>query len=337
MVDPVPGITVTAPVSAQLSWEYEPRHNRIAALYEHGKRSQWNATTDIDWSVDVQFGSPLPDESGFGLATYESSPLASFGRPAWDAFRWEFQCWMLSQFLHGEQGALVATARLAECHPDVEAKLFAANQVGDEARHVEVFARYLRDKIGFSYEISSPLAALLEDTVGDSRWDITALGMQIIIEGLAMAAFRVGAKTFHDPLVRQITTLVARDEARHISFGILSLEGFYDEMTTAERADREHFVLEAASAMRRRFLLEDIWERMGVDVAVGSEFAATSAVMISYRHALFAKVISALARIGLMTDAVREGFEKLDLLHGRRLKPSLLGVQGSLDDTADHG
>src|SRR4051812_17578152 len=98
---------VTTQVEARLAWDYEPRVARMVSLYERSKAAQWNASTDVDWSLEVEFGRPLPDDSPFAMASFEASPLARHGRPMWDRFRWELQSWMVSQFLHGEQGALV--------------------------------------------------------------------------------------------------------------------------------------------------------------------------------------------------------------------------------------
>jgi hypothetical protein len=307
-------VTIRAPVEATLTWRYDPAEPRVMALYERAKQAQWNAATDIDWSQDVPFGAPLPDDSAYAMAAFEASPLAARGRPMWDAFRWELQAWMVSQFLHGEQGALVVAGRLVEVVPDVDSKFYAASQAADEARHVEVFARYLRDKLPATYPVSGPLQSLIAHILSDRRWDVTALGMQIMVEALAMAAFRLADTTFHDGLIKDITRLVARDEARHISFGVMSLGGIYREMTRAELADREDLVLEAAYLTRRRFLLEDVWERLDVPRADGMAYAGTDHLMIKYRQTIFAKVVSALRSIGLLTDRVRDGLLDLGLL-----------------------
>lgn len=320
------GLTLITPIGAHLTWNYEPGTPQLLDLYERGKRGQWNASTDVDWSVPVEFGELLRDQSDYAVASFNDSPLARYGQDAWNTFRWEFQSWMVSQFLHGEQGALLSAARLVEVVPGIDAKYFAASQVADEARHVEAFSRYLRENVPEKYPVCSGLASLLTDSLSDSRWDITALSMQIIVETLAMAAFRLADKTFHDDLIRQICRLVARDEARHVSFGILSLHDAYLELSAAELAEREEFVLEAAHQTSRRFLLEEIWERMGVPRDEGLEFARSSQLMIRYRQTIFASTVAALRRIGLMTDRVRAGFEALDLLGfaGKRLTDSTL-------------
>lgn len=316
------GWSVTTPIETRLTWDYDPRGGKIEALYERAKQAQWNASTDVDWSVEVPFGAPLPDDSAFAMASFAASPLARRGRPMWDTFRWELQAWMVSQFLHGEQGALVVAARLVEVVPDLDSKMCAASQAVDEARHVEAFSRYLREKVPQPYPVTASLAELLDDILADSRWDVTALGMQIMVEALAMAAFRLADSTFHDDLIKEVTRLVARDEARHVSFGVVTLDRVYREMTTAERADREELVLDAASLMRRRFLLEDVWERLDVDRAAGVDFAAHDELMVTYRRAIFSRVVVALSQIGLLTERVRDGLAKLDLLDfagGRRL------------------
>ncbi|MFV2101575.1 ferritin-like domain-containing protein [Micromonospora sp. LOL_024] len=312
---------VPARVDTTLTWDYEASDPRLVALYERAKAAQWRVS-DVDWSMHVPFGAPLPDDSAFAMAAFADSPLAARGRGAWDTFRWEFQSWMVSQFLHGEQAAMVVAARLVETVPDLDSKFFAATQAVDEARHVEVFSRYLREKIPEPYEVSPPLRELLTDILSDSRWDVTALGMQIMVEAIAMASFRLSNNSFHDPLIKELTHLVARDEARHVTFGVLSLTGIYDQLTTAERAEREELVLDAAALIRQRFLLDDIWQRLEVDRADGVAFATNHDLMIKYRQAVFSRVAVALSQIGLMTDNVRTGLDKLGLLQfaGERLR-----------------
>ncbi|WP_117210552.1 ferritin-like domain-containing protein [Allorhizocola rhizosphaerae] len=297
-----------------LTWDYAPSAPRLRDLYERAKQAQWNASTDITWSLPVPFGSPLPDDSSFAMASFAVSPLARRGRSEWDRFRWELQAWMVSQVLHGEQGGLVVAARLVEAVPDLDSKYYAASQTADEARHVEVFQRYLNEHVADPYPVNESLRALIGDVITESRWDMAALGMQIMVEALAMAVFRLAQQTFHDDLIKEITRLVARDEARHVTFGVLSLSGVYPQLTAGELAEREELVLEAAALMRRRFLLEDVWERLDVPRAEGVDYAAHDALMVKYRQAIFAKVIAALRQIGLLTPRVRDGLAALDLL-----------------------
>lgn len=305
--------TVTASVGATLNWQYTDGSSRLHALYDKAKRSQWDVASDVDWTLDVPFGEPLAT-SAESLLSFHRSPLADRGCRANDRFRWELQSWMVAQFLHGEQAALVVAGRLVETLPDIDAKLCAASQAVDEARHVEAFSRYAREKLPDLYPVSPSLAALMRDVLADSRWDITTLGMQILVEALAMAAFRLANWTLHDDLIKRITSLVAGDEARHVSFGVLSLSDLYRELPAAELAEREDLVLEAAFLTRRRFLLAEVWERLDVPAETGAAFAVTEPTMIRYRQMLFAKIVGVLRNIGLLTDRVRGGLAELDLL-----------------------
>ncbi|MGQ4484661.1 ferritin-like domain-containing protein [Streptomyces sp. 372A] len=299
---------VDASIRACLTWDYSGRDSRIWKLYQRNKQNQWDADTEIDWSHDVRFGAPLSDDQSAGLASFVVSENSPVPRELLNSFRWEYQAWMVSQFLHGEQGALVTTARLVETVPDLEAKVYAASQVADEARHVEAFARYIDEKIGVSYPINPGLKSLLRDLLAESRWDVVYLGMQVIVEGLALAATRLASSGFGDPLITSITRMIAKDEARHIGFGVVSLTGLYNDMTTRERDEREAFLLEAVHLMSRRFLLREVWERMDLDVEQGLAFARTDPMMFGYRQLLFQQVIHVLRQLGLLTPKLRELF-----------------------------
>ncbi|MDX3535549.1 ferritin-like domain-containing protein [Streptomyces sp. MB09-01] len=307
-------LMVETAVSAVLNWDYDARTTRLSQLYESAKLAQWNASTDIDWSLPVGFGSPLPEGSAYALGTFRSSPLAHRGKAGWDAFRWEVQAWMVSQFLHGEQAALVSCARLAEVLPEVEAKLCAISQAGDEARHVEAFARYVREHVPDPYPVTEALRALFQDALVAREWEFTALAIQCLVEPVALAGFRLAEATFHDALIKQIVVRVARDEARHVSFGVLLLKDVLPELSDAERAHREEFVLEAIELLRLRFLLTDVWERLEVDRAAGVRFATYDPGLAAYRRSLFSRIVPMLAQIGLLTPTVVARLDRLDLL-----------------------
>ena len=165
--------------------------------------------------------------------------------------------WLFSQFLHGEQGALTVAARIVQSVPDMDSKFYAATQAMDEARHVELFARFMREKIGLYYPVNPDLAKLLADALSDSRWDMPYLGMQVLIEGLALAAFGVHRDIANNALVKQLLAYVMQDEARHVAFGRLALRDYYAELTEAERADREEFIVEGCYLMRNRFIARE--------------------------------------------------------------------------------
>jgi hypothetical protein len=272
-------------------------------LYSKAKRSQWNVTTDVDWSIEVD-----PLDTG-GLADYlpmiASDAFASFSEQERAEAAYGFNAWITSQFLHGEQGARLATAKLVQQVPDMDAKFYGATQVTDEARHVEAYARYLDEKLEKTYPVNANLQQLLELIIGDPRWDVTYLGMQIIVEGLALAAFGLIHQFSSEPLIKQITRYVMADEARHVAFGTLALDGVYVQMSTAERREREDFVLEAAWLMRDRFLAEELWAELGIDENDGLVASMRTPMLQLFQRVLFAKITPNLSKIGLLTPSLR--------------------------------
>ncbi len=285
----------------------------LAALNKQAKGQQWNAS-DLDWTIPSRFGSALPEDSAFALTAFRDSDLLSYGPRVWDAFRWEFQSWLITQFLSGEHAALMSAKRLLEIIADEDAKACIANQVADEARHVAVFTRYINEKVPDPYPLSPSFVRLLRDALNDTRWDFTVLGMQIVVEGVALAAFRLASKTFHDELIRRICRLAAKDEARHVSFGILSLDGFYGSLTQHEVRERQEFVLEALDLLGRSFLLTEIWERVGINRSDGYRFAENSSLTQEYRRAISMKALSCLDRLNLLTPDFRSRLGGVDLL-----------------------
>ncbi|MDZ7379527.1 MAG: ferritin-like domain-containing protein [candidate division KSB1 bacterium] len=299
---------------AIFDWEYKFRREELVRLYEKGKRLQWNASTDIDWSIDVdpeRVRQENIDAFDAVLQPPEKLDVATRRR-----LKHHMDAWMLSQFMHGEQGALLATAQLVCAVPFTEAKFYAANQVADEARHVEVYRRYLTEKLGLSYPVNPHLRTLLDQIIRDSRWDMVYLGMQIMVEGLALAAF--GLMRFiqpDEPLIQQITAYVMRDEARHVAFGVLSLEDLYtQQMSSSELKEREEFVIEAAVLMRDRLLMGEVWERVGLDPKVWLPWSLSTPFMIGFRQILFSKIVPNLKRLGLLTPRVRQKFQELGIL-----------------------
>ena len=258
---------------AIFTWDYEKgARPALNKLYEKAKKNQWNGETDLPWDTEVDQEAVVMANSlaNGGVFTQEmdmsGTPFAKWGDKEWIELGCESQNWTLSQFMHGEQGALICTAKIVETVPWIDAKYYAATQVMDEARHVEVFAKYLDTKLSGHYPINAHLGLLLDDIVRDSRWDMTYLGMQIMVEGLALAAFGFIHQLTTEPLLKQLLRYVMSDEARHVAFGVLSLKEYYEDLTTAELRERQEFAFEAAVRMRDRFLQQEVWERMGLPV-----------------------------------------------------------------------
>jgi hypothetical protein len=304
--------TFEVPQSVAYNWEYENTRRRLVRLYENAKRDQWNSTERLDWSVDVDPEKGLVPDAGIGI----------FGTPMWDRLseseirklRHEAVTWQLCQFLHGEQGALLATAQIVDSVPWFEGKQYGATQVMDEARHVEVYRRYITEKLQHEYPVNPELKSLLDVILTDSRWDMKFLGMQIIVEGLALAAFGTIRDTASCPLLRDLTAAVMEDESRHVAFGVLSLREFYEDLSEAERKEREEFVYEACVLMRDRISNKEVWERMGLDVQACIEASDQSVLAKQFRYRLFSKIVPNVKSLGLLSEVQRQRFADLDIL-----------------------
>jgi P-aminobenzoate N-oxygenase AurF len=231
---------------------------------------------------------------------------------AW--LRRNLQANSISQFMHGEQGALIATAKIVATVPDMNAKFYAATQVMDEARHVEAYKRLLHEKFDLAYPINPQLKTLLEQTLTDRRWDMTYLGMQVLIEGLALSAFQALRDKAGSTLAGAVNAYVMQDEARHVSFGRLALREYYPHLSDAERDEREEFVIEALHFMRDRFNQSEVWERSGLPVEKLNELHYRSKQMNSFRGRLFSRIVPTVKDIGLWGERVQKAFTEMGVM-----------------------
>ena len=310
---------------AIFTWDYEKgARPQLNKLYEKAKHAQWNGETDLDWSIEVDqeyFAKLLSDMRAMQMAeagiTFEGTPFANWGDKEWLAHSMESQNWSLSQFIHGEQGALICTAKIVETVPWIDAKYYAATQVMDEARHVEVFAKYLDTKLSGYYPVNAHLKLLLDDIVEDSRWDITYLGMQIMVEGLALAAFGFLHALTTEPLLKQLLRYVMSDEARHVAFGVLSLKEYYEGLSDAEMFERQQFAYEASLRMRDRFLQQEVWDRMGVNPKEALQLVVQDPGRVMFQQILFAKIVPNCKKLGLLDrndQWLRRRFEEMGVI-----------------------
>ena len=307
---------------AIFTWDYSLTRPALRKLYEKAKVGQWNGSTDLDWSIDVDEEKQVAMDlaafaSGLTPAHYASTTLSNWGDKEWTEFAIEQRRWSLSQFMHGEQGALICTAKIVETVPWYDAKLYASTQVVDEARHVEVFARYLDEKLGGSYQINAHLRMLLDDIVNDSRWDMTYLGMQIMVEGLALAAFGNMQQMTNEPLLKKLLRYVMSDEARHVAFGVLSLQEVYAHMSDKEIKERQEFAYEASVRMRDRFMSQEVWSRMGVNPRDVVPLVLNDPTREVFQQMLFAKIVPNCKKLGLLdrNDSwLRRRFEEMGVI-----------------------
>ncbi|MGW2486855.1 ferritin-like domain-containing protein [Streptomyces sp. NPDC001606] len=304
---------VPATGAARFSWEYDDGRDRLLALYQKGKDKQWDGQTRIDWDLEVD-----PHDA---LGTPEQA-MSLYGTPYWDKLnakdrgelRRHYASWQFSQFLHGEQGAMICAARIVESVPDMDAKFYSATQTMDEARHAEIYSRFLHEKIGLVYPINDNLQSLLGDTLRDSRWDMPYLGMQVLIEGLALAAFGMIRDTTKKPLPKQILTYVMQDEARHVAFGRMALRDYYQQLTDAELREREEFVIEGCYLMRDRLRGVEVLENFGIPRAEAEALSERSEYLQLFRKLLFSRIVPCVKDIGLWGKRLQQAYVDMGVL-----------------------
>ena len=309
------------PLTGAYNWDYIVVDDRIKKLYELGKKLNWNEDFDLDWSQDFPkdqflinsdiFKTPEVELDGYDDLSFEKKIEMDRHRVSWN----------LSQFLHGEQGALLVASQLVSCAPTFNAKLYAASQTFDEARHVNCFNRYLKEKIGFQYPSTDGLKSLMDKILTDERWDLKFIGMQIIIEGLALAAFNNLKLILNDGLLKQLLHYVIRDEARHVTFGVNYLEDYLKTLSKSEIEDRAQFAFEACVVMRDRLISGEVISRfLDYTPEEAHKLAEESEQGEHFKNLLFTKIIPNLTRIGLITDKVKPKYEKLGVLSYQELE-----------------
>ena len=304
-----------SPLTGSYNWDYTVVEDRIKKLYELGKELNWNVSSDLDWSQEypkneLMINYELFESPDSVLRGYEE--LSDEKKVEMDRHR---VSWNLSQFLHGEQGALLVASQLVSCAPTFNAKMYAASQTFDEARHVEGFNRYLKEKIGFQYPATKGLKSLMDKILTDERWDLKFIGMQIIIEGLALAAFNNMKFILNDGLLKQLLHYVIRDEARHVTFGVNYLEDYLKTLSKSEIDDRAEFAFEACVVMRNRLISGDVIARfLDYTPEEAQEAAENTEQGKNFRTLLFTKIIPNLKRIGLLNDKVMPKYEQLGVL-----------------------
>jgi hypothetical protein len=300
-------------VETRFTWEYDDDRDALLKLYDKGKKQQWDAALRIDWSLDLDPENPmLLDDRAIPI--HGTDVWRKLSKKQKIEVRHHHQACQISQNMHGEQGALIASAKIVQSVPDLDSKFFAATQVMDEARHVEAYTRLLHEKFKLAYPITPGLKALLETGLSDRRWDMTYLTMQILIEGLALAAFQRIRDYAGNPLAAAVNAYVMQDEARHVAFGRLALRDYYPQLSDAERSEREEFVIQACYHMRDRFSYHEVWERLGLPAQECVQAVKTSNSMASFRTRLFSRIVPTVKDIGLWGPRVRKAYEDMGVL-----------------------
>lgn len=316
---------VPAGHTAHFDWKYTGNQPELTKLYSTAKLSQWNGETDLDWSIPVD---PFDKENEL----LKESLLPLMEIPAYRRLPERMRCsqrqallsWFLSQFLHGEQAALFAACQVIQAVRWTDAKLYGSTQVVDEARHVEVFHRYLTDKLEREYPIDDNLFVVVDALLRDTRWDFKFLGMQIMVEGLALGGFSIVRSASKEPLLRELLRRVITDEARHVHFGVVALAPYYrNELSSVELREREDWAFEMVVFLRNRFLAHEFYDEYYGHVMSRSSWdrlLAGSELMRRFRRMMFKRMIPNLRRINLMSDRIRAHYDEIGLLvweHGK--------------------
>jgi hypothetical protein len=313
------GTEINGANPVHFDWTYERDRPDLARLHSAAKRSQWDAERALDWSLPVDAGDPAADLMPGDYLPFSDLPgYAQATAAQRTAQKRDYMAWTLSQFLHGEQGALYAAAQVTTAVQSLDGKLYGSTQVMDEGRHVEVFHRYLTTKLQKKYEINDNLYVIVDALMTDSRWDVKFLGMQILIEGLALGAFGVIRRRTREPLLQDLLRLVITDEARHVHFGVLALERLYTrELGERELRDRQDWAFEMSLLLRNRFLLQEFYDEHYAHAMTRRLWDAhmlASPMMTLFRETMFKRIVPNLKRIGLLPDRLRPHYEEIGLL-----------------------
>ena len=304
--------SVNQDFDAVFNWDYDEGRAAMMGLYAKGKEMQWDATKRIDWSQELDENNPqgMPDES---LPIHMAPCYLKMSEKEKGVVRRNFQAWQISQFMQGEQGALICAAKIVTQVPDADSKFYAATQTIDEARHVEAYKRLLA-KFNVAYPMTKPLKELIDQTLRDTRWDMTYLGMQVVIEGLALAAFGTIRDQAKNELCAQVNAYVMQDESRHVAFGRLALRDYYPQLTQKERDEREQFLLEASYLMRDRFDAVELWQHLDLPIEECAQAMYESGFMEKFRNSLFTRIVPIVKDIGLWGDTIRNGYEQMGII-----------------------
>lgn len=313
---PVPDIdpvwTVPQGFEAAFDWDYDDGRKQMMHLYQKGKDMQWDALERIDWSLELDTENPMqiPDEMS---GPYHTSIWKKMSDKERAELRRHLQSWVTSQFMQGEQAALICAAKIVQQVPDLDAKFYASTQVMDEARHVEAYKKFL-ECFGVAYPMTTPLQTLVDQALRDSRWDMTYLAMQVVIEGLALAAFNNIREIAKNPLAQQVNAYVMQDESRHVAFGRITLKEYYPQLTQAERDEREEFLVEACYLMRDRFEARELYDHLGLPTDEMIAAQKDSGFMQHYRQTLFQRIVPIVRDVGLWSDKMKEAYTEMGVI-----------------------
>jgi hypothetical protein len=309
---------VTYQLETLWDYDYVPTHDELSTLYETAKKNQWNGSTALDWSRPVGKEGPVLNVA---VAFSGTNFFTRLNEEEQREIEIRVSAWRLSQFLHGEQGALVVCGQLVNAIPELDAKLYASTQVVDEGRHVEVFEKYVK-KLHKIYPVDPLLKGLIDEILATNQWELKLLGMQMLIEGLAIAAFNLMRKQTGDPTLADLLDYVMQDEGRHVNFGYFALRRSIPNMDPARREYLEDFTFKACDLMYARDertgfrSIKQVWNEMGWDGdKIWRDTVANSQTTKTFNSFLFREnLMPRLQRLGLISDRIAPRYREIGLL-----------------------
>lgn len=308
---------VTYQLETLWDYDYVPTHDELETLYETAKKNQWNGSTAIDWTRPVGTEGPVLNVQMAFQGTEFYSNLTDEEKKEVEI---RVSAWRLSQFLHGEQGALVVCGQLVNSIPELDAKLYASTQVVDEGRHVEVFEKYVK-KLHKIYPVDPLLKGLIDQILATNIWELKLLGMQMLIEGLAIAAFNLMRKQTGDPTLADLLDYVLQDEGRHVNFGYFALRRSIPTMDPSKREMLEDFTFRACDQLYARDertgfqSIKSVWTEMGWDGdAIWRDTVTKSPTVKAFNSFLFRdNLMPRLERLGLISERIAPRYREIGL------------------------
>jgi hypothetical protein len=309
-------VNIDVPVELNWTWDYGSEAEEMRRLYEKGKAGQWNAETDVDWSAEVSKDEWIMNPEASALA--QLCKMMGADEATQKAAAFDEVAYTISQLLHGEQAALQLCGQLTNVCDKMDQKFYAASQVIDEARHIEVFAKFLQRKMGTLYPIGSTLKTLLDILLEVPGMKFKVLGMQTLFEGMAVGIMDMVRRESRSPLFSDILLRVEGDEARHAAFGVLNMRRIVAEASQEEMEEMEDWtfqILETLNANQQLDMLRQLAPKYGFEpelIVAGFTQMDNFAELNSpaYMHT----VVPNLLRLGLITERTQDDWFRLGMM-----------------------
>ncbi len=314
-------LDVDVPLELHWTWEYGSEVEELRALYERGKKGQWNAEEDLDWSMPIPRDEWIVEPVGGTLLGTVLGALGADEQTCRDA-AWDELAHLFSQLLHGEQAAMQLCGQLVNCVPTMDQKWYAGSQVIDEVRHVEVFSKFLQRKMGTIYPIDPTLKVLLDRLLEAPTWQTKVLGMQTLFEGMAVGIMDLVKRASRHPFLTDMITRVHQDEARHAAFGVLSMRRLVKEASPETMVQLEDFaygILETLNANQQLDMLHLLGPKYGLDPEnVVQMMHGNEQWAFLNSEPFMHTVVPNLKRLGLITERTEHLWREKGMLHGER-------------------